>query len=243
MVSCSLPLAPVPLWSQPGTSAMLESIAIEVSLASDMGDQRNGEDGRRRLPAQVLRQQRRVEDFTARRATKPTYPWTTTLMVFGLFLALYSFFSVSWWTLVQPVTLLRVLFVLCFTGPAIGLIQPRVRMGMEHLEWLFFNMLAVGPWTLCLFLWINYAFHGPVSFSDHPIGHVRNTTTRHNRTGETVTRSSATVHFELADGYLAEYPWALSTWREFVHGYSDSLRVGVAEGCFGVEVVIEKEQR
>lgn len=222
---------------------MLEIIAIKVSLANDMIDQRNEEDGRRRMPAKLLRQQSRVKDFTPTRTAKPTYPWTTTLMVFGLFLALYSFFSVSWWTLVLPVTLLRVLFVLCFTGPAIGLVWPRARMGMEHLEWLFFNMLAVGPWSLCLFLWVNYALHGPVKYSDHPVGQLRNTISRQTRTGATYTRSSPTVHFELADGYLAEYPWALSTWSEFVHGYSDTLRVGVAEGCFGVEVVVDKEQR
>lgn len=161
-------------------------------------------------------------------------------MVLGIFVSLATFYTVVWWTLVRPMTLLRVVVLMGLTGPAIGLLWPKVRMGMEHLEWLFFNVLAVGPLLMCSFLWLNYAAHGEVMRTDHPIADIQNSSVRRGRQGTLVRRSAAVVDFRLADDFLAEYPFALRTWREMLVGHGDTLSVGTATGLFGVAVVVDQ---
>jgi len=130
--------------------------------------------------------------------------------------------------------------LVCLAGPAIGLLWPKVRLGMEHLEWLFFNALAVGPLLLCSFLWLNYAAHGEVAHTDHAIAEIQNSSVRRGRQGILVRRSASVVDFRLADEFLAEYPFALNTWREMLVGHGDTLSVGTATGLFGVAVVVDK---
>jgi hypothetical protein len=197
-----------------------------------MGHQRNVERNKHRLPTIAAREQQRVDGTWRVHVARESYRWSTWLMVAGIFLTLVSFFTVLWWTLVKPLDLLRVLGVLCFAGPALGLVWPRVRLGMEHLEWLFFNMLAVGPLTVGLFLWINYALHGPIVTSEHQVSYL-------GIQGQG--QRSYEVECELKDDFLREYPWALSTWSDVLDNRGDTLTVGIAKGAFGVEVVASKE--
>jgi hypothetical protein len=145
----------------------------------------------------------------------------------GLFLAIGSFFTVAHWTLLLPPTLLRILFLCCFIGNLAPYRTSGLRLGMERLEWFMFNLLAVGPITTSLVLWVNFLGHGPPSHSDHRVSHVE------------ASRTLIVYHF--ADGYLADYPLARSIYRDAGDLIGNHVRITRADGLFGMPVVLRKE--
>jgi hypothetical protein len=153
--------------------------------------------------------------------------WPGTLMALGVFTAIVSMVTVVPWTLIDAQWLLRVLLFLCFSGNLIPYLRSGLVLGMERLEWFLFNLLAVGPLGISLLLWSNFIFHGPVTVTEHKVG-------------STGIRGGF-LYYELADGSLSEYPYALAVpWSQATE-FGSHLRITRADGLFGVPVLVRKE--
>ncbi len=87
--------------------------------------------------------------------------WPVYLMLLGLFSFLFIFFSLGQLTLVTFTDLFRWFALFAFAG---NLFPQRLygkRLGMDRLEWFWFNLLAIGPLLLGGCLVVNFFFHGP----------------------------------------------------------------------------------
>ena len=139
-------------------------------------------------------------------------------MALGLFVSL---FTVIWmWsrTFMSGWTLLRWLALFCATGCLVPYARSGLRMGMERMEWFFFNLVGVGPLMLSAFLTINHWGHGPVRYSDHQTKY-----------------AAEVVIGEGNDRRPASLEWGTFTFNdeELDANASHLYRVGVARGCFG----------
>jgi hypothetical protein len=153
--------------------------------------------------------------------------WPSTLMGLGIFVGLFSFFSVVFWTLIASDLLFRSFLVLCFAGNLLPYVRSGLWLGMERLEWFLFNLLAVGPLGTSLLLWLNFVGHGPVQVSDHSVAYVD------------AGRTMITYHF--VDGNLDEFPLARAVYRDPGDVVGSTVRITRAEGLLGVPVVLRKE--
>jgi hypothetical protein len=153
--------------------------------------------------------------------------WPSTFMGFGIFVGLFSFFTVVYWTLIAPDLLFRFFLVLCFVGNLLPYMRSGLWLGMERLEWFLFNLLAVGPLGTSLLLWLNFLGHGPVRVSDHSVAFAD------------AGRTMITYHF--VDGHLEEFPLARAVYRDLGDLVGSTIRITEAEGLFGVPVVLRKE--
>ncbi|HQV74740.1 MAG TPA: hypothetical protein PLE78_04570 [Flavobacteriales bacterium] len=87
--------------------------------------------------------------------------WPGTLMVFGIFTLLLSFWWVGEKTLISYTALGRWFALFAFAGNLLSYKGAGLRLGMERLEWFLFNLLAVGPLLFSAALWVNMLVHGP----------------------------------------------------------------------------------
>jgi len=153
--------------------------------------------------------------------------WPGTLMGLGIFVALGTLFTVVPWTLMDPDVLFRVFLGFCFGGNIIGYARSGLRLGMERLEWFLFNLLAVGPILTSLLLWTNYLGHGPVQVTDHDVRKVE--------------QVNGVLFYEFRDDLLAAYPFARASHRDSYAIVGDRIHVSLADGLFGIPVVVRKE--
>lgn len=153
--------------------------------------------------------------------------WPGTLMGLSIFIVLPTLFTVATWTLMDPMLLLRVLVVLCFAGNLLPYLHSGLWLGMERLEWFLFNLIAVGPLSTCLLLWLNFLFHGPETTTVHGVLRVETDATL------------CTYHF--VDAHLHDFPFARSTYRDWFPIVGDQVRTTEAIGLFGVPVLVSKE--
>jgi hypothetical protein len=186
-----------------------------------MNVQRKQDLARYRRPSGATHQQPEVKGHV-----REQY-WPGTFMGFGIFVGLISLFTVVFWTLIAPDLLFRIFLVLCFAGNLLPYLRSGLWLGMERLEWFLFNLLAVGPLTASLLLWLNFLGHGPTEVADHSVIHVD--------AGSTM----LTYHF--ANGHLKEYPFARSVYRDPGDVVGSTIRISQADGLFGVPVILRKE--
>jgi len=122
--------------------------------------------------------QRHRHQHTAVDASARDQSWPGTLMVFGIFVVVISFWWVGTRTLVSYMELARWFALFAFVGNLLPYQWVGLRMGMERLEWFLFNLLAVGPFVFSGLLWLNLLVHGPQQFaiiqSDISLEFVRN---------------------------------------------------------------------
>lgn len=168
----------------------------------------------------IMRQQPPVEDGVKEQT------WPGTFMALGFFVSL---FTVIWmWsrTFISGDFLLRWLALFSAIGCLLPYARSGLRMGMERLEWFFFNLVGVGPLMLSAFLTINHWVHGPVRFSEQQIRYAA----------------------EVAIGDANDKRVATLQWGTF--GFSDDeldanashlYRVGVARGTFGYWTAVSAE--
>ena len=153
--------------------------------------------------------------------------WPGTLMGLGIFVALGTLVTVVPWTLLDPDVLFRVFLGFCFGGNIIGYARSGLRLGMERLEWFLFNLLAVGPILMSLLLWTNYLGHGPVQVTDHDVRKVE--------------QVNGVLFYQFRDDFLAEHPFARASHRDSYPIVGDRIHVSLADGLFGIPVVVRKE--
>lgn len=150
--------------------------------------------------------------------------WAQSLMVLGIFAALFTFYSVCQLTLLSVVDLFRLFFFMCFVLLLIPHRYTRKRLGMDKLEWFFFNTLAIGPITFCIVMWANFFVHGEVEYRDY--------------SRYSLHRLHSNEHAsELTNGWI-EFNSALTFLGP---SKGTTVRVGKARGIFGIDVVVEKE--
>ena len=64
-------------------------------------------------------------------------------MGIGLFIGMFSLFTVAPWTLIDVPLLFRVFLVMCFAGNLLPYLRSGLWLGMERLEWFLFHFFAV----------------------------------------------------------------------------------------------------
>jgi len=168
----------------------------------------------------ITRQQPPVEDGVKEQN------WPGTVMALGLFVSLCTVIWMWGRTFISGDHLLRWLTLFCAIGCLLPYARSGLRMGMERLEWFFFNLVGVGPLMLSAYLTINHWVHGPVRFSEHQI------------------RYAAEV--VIGDGNeqrAATLPWGTFSFtdEELDANASHIYRVGVARGCFGYWSAVSAE--
>lgn len=87
--------------------------------------------------------------------------WTNTVMAFGVLSVPVVFFLLVERTLVPWSTILRWFVLFALAGNLWPAGWGRRQLHMDAGDWLWFNLLAIGPALFGAGLWINYAFHGP----------------------------------------------------------------------------------
>ncbi|MBK8582114.1 MAG: hypothetical protein WAT61_00090 [Flavobacteriales bacterium] len=87
--------------------------------------------------------------------------WATTLMVVGLLSVIIVFWLVGTRTLISFNVLFRWFALFAFVGNLIPLKWLARKIKMDRLEWLWFNLLAVGPIAFNLCVLMNFFAHGP----------------------------------------------------------------------------------
>ena len=125
-----------------------------------MKDQRNKAVVRPSATGGPGRQQRGVDPRVKDRK------WPGTWMALGIFIGLFSILYVGHRTIVDLAYLVRALLFFSAVGAVLPYAWSGLRMGMERSEWVFFNLLAVGPITMSILLWMNFLVHGPVHCTD-----------------------------------------------------------------------------
>lgn len=153
--------------------------------------------------------------------------WPGTLMGLGIFVALGSVFTVVPWTLVDPGKLFRFFLLLCFLGTVPPYMVSGWRFGMERLEWFLFNVLAAGPLLTSGLLWLNFLVHGPVTTTDHVVDEVEEV--------------GGVLYYQFKDDFLDDFPLARSSYRDWHPIVGNAVHVTMADGLFGVPVVVRKE--
>lgn len=148
-------------------------------------------------------------------------------MGIGLFIGLFSLFTVAPWTLIDAPLLFRVFLVLCFAGNLLPYLRSGLWLGMERLEWFLFNLLAVGPIGTSVLLWANFCVHGTPTITEHEVG--------------TVDTSGTLITYNFKDKYIEGFPFARSTYKELVGPVGRKLEVTEAPGLFGFPVILKKE--
>jgi hypothetical protein len=94
--------------------------------------------------------------------------WPGTLMAFGLFAFITTFWAGQSLTFITFTSLFRWLALFCFAGNLLPYMRSGLVLGMERLEWFLFNLLAVGPLLFTVLMWTNYLARGePVSYVLH----------------------------------------------------------------------------
>lgn len=101
------------------------------------------------------RQQRRVNAGVKERM------WPGTVMVIGIFTFIATFWSLGFLTFIHIGSLLRWFALFAFVGNLVPYMRSGLLLGMERLEWFFFNLLAVGPFVFASCLLLNFLVHGP----------------------------------------------------------------------------------
>jgi hypothetical protein len=86
--------------------------------------------------------------------------WPGTLMAFGVFVWLVSFWFIGTRTFIQFSELLRWFALFAFVGNLVPYKSIAARSKMERLEWFLFNLLAIGPFLFAIALSCNFFFHG-----------------------------------------------------------------------------------
>ncbi len=147
-------------------------------------------------------------------------------MALGVFVALVSALTVVPWTLIEPVVLLRFFIGLCFIGNLLPYARSGLRLGMERLEWFFFNLLAIGPMLTAFLLWFNFIFHGAAISASHVVSRVEDRGTY--------------LTYTFRDGYLDAFWMARSTYRDWPDSHGRILEVRTAKGSLGIDVVLGK---
>lgn len=153
--------------------------------------------------------------------------WPGTVMGIGLFIGLFSLFTVAPWTLIDAALLFRVFLVLCFAGNLLPYLRSGLWLGMERLEWFLFNLLSVGPIGMSVLLWVNFLFHGTPISTTHDVG--------------TVDNSGTLITYNFKDGYLNDFPFARSTYKDVVGPVGRKIKVKEAPGLLGYGVILNKE--
>lgn len=207
---------------------MLPSIVKTDSLATDMSDQRNTEEPGRRMPVATGRQQHRVEPGMRPFPSVKERNWPGTLMVLGIFSAIFTLAWTGRRTVVSIEHLARALALLCVVGNLLPYAWTGLRAGMARFEWFMFNLLAVGPLTICALLLLNAWVHGPVTYATAGFG---GGVTVEVREDDGSTRS-------LVLGWPGNLEFGPDEMRESGTG---RYRVGVAKGCLGYWVVVERK--
>ncbi len=207
---------------------MLPSIVKTDSLATDMSDQRNTEERARRMPVATGRQQQRVEPRMRPFPSVKERNWPGTLMVLGIFSAIFTLAWTGRRTVVSIEYLARALALLCVAGNLLPYAWTGLRAGMARFEWFMFNLLAVGPLTICALLLLNAWVHGPVTYTTAGFG------------------SGVTVEVKEDDGssrsLVLGWPGSLEFGPdEMRESGTGRYRVGVAKGCLGYWVVVERK--
>ncbi len=82
-------------------------------------------------------------------------------MAVGLLGFLVLFWTIGQRTLVTYNALFRWLALFAFAGNFLPQRWYAKRFTMDRLEWLWFNLLAVGPLLMCVCLLLNFYIHGP----------------------------------------------------------------------------------
>lgn len=118
-------------------------------------DQRKGPLQRYRRPSGPGHQQRSVEG-----RVREQY-WPGTLMAFGIFTVLATVIFVGPRTFIENGKMFRWFALFAFVGNLLPYAHSGLRWGMARLEWLLFNLLAVGPLVLSAALVLNLLVHGP----------------------------------------------------------------------------------
>ncbi|MBS1943131.1 MAG: hypothetical protein JST38_19885 [Bacteroidetes bacterium] len=115
-------------------------------------DQSNGRYQRTFRPRQGARQQPGVEAGAE---------WPTTAMALGILVLIVCFWSLGQRTLITYSALFRWLALFAVAGNLLPRKWYAKRFAMDHLEWFWFNLLAVGPAIFCCCLLLNFLVHGP----------------------------------------------------------------------------------
>lgn len=180
---------------------------------------------RYRAPRPAQHQQSGVEGM-AREQT-----WPGTVMVFGIFVLIISFWWVGSKTFITYTALGRWFALFAFLGNLVPYKQAGLRFGMERLEWFLFNLLAVGPFLFSLALWLNLEVHGPerlyVVHVDRPDMDVR----RHWLERDTLPPSTFLG--------IAEDE---ATTGKLLRAHQGQLILGVSPGCLGYDVISRFEK-
>jgi hypothetical protein len=115
-------------------------------------DQSNGRRQRTFRPGQAGRQQAGVDAGPQ---------WPPTAMALGILVLIVVFWSLGQRTLITYTALFRWLALFAVAGNLLPRKWYAKRFAMDHLEWFWFNLLAVGPAIFCSCLLLNFLFHGP----------------------------------------------------------------------------------
>lgn len=83
------------------------------------------------------------------------------MMALGILIFIIVFWTVGQRTLIAFTELFRWFALFAFAGNLLPRRWYAKRFAMDHLEWFWFNLLAVGPLTLCCCLLLNFLLHGP----------------------------------------------------------------------------------
>ncbi|HQV53596.1 MAG: hypothetical protein IPI00_13080 [Flavobacteriales bacterium] len=153
--------------------------------------------------------------------------WPGTAMGIGLFIGMFSLFTVAPWTLIDVPLLFRVFLVMCFAGNLLPYLRSGLWLGMERLEWFLFNLLAVGPIGTSVLLWANFFVHGTPIVTTHDVG--------------IVDTNGTLITYNFKDNYLEGFPFARSTYKDLVGPVGRTIEITEAQGLFGYPVVLKKE--
>jgi hypothetical protein len=128
-----------------------------VSLARDMGDQRNVERLRPRTWRAIAGEQRGVSEEDERQ-------WPVWCMLAGVFAMIIAFWWVSFSVLVTYWTVGRLFCAFAFAGNLLYGQRVRSIVRMTRSYWFMFNMLAIGPALFGLFFGVNALFSGDAQY-------------------------------------------------------------------------------
>lgn len=198
-----------------------------MGAAVDMGDQRNAAPPRRHILAEAKRQHRGVDGPRPPRHRVKDQRWPGTVMAVGLFVSLFTLLWLGRRTFIEPLTLLRWMAGLCIAGTLLPYGWSGLRLGMEKLEWFFFNVLAIGPLSISALLAVNHYVHGPVRWTEAPFGADLVISTEE---GGVITEHRLSGRNDL---YFSEEEQEASRSKRF--------RVGVARGCLGYWSITDVE--
>jgi len=152
--------------------------------------------------------------------------WPGTAMGIGLFIGMFSLFTVAPWTLIDVPLLFRVA-LFAFAGNLLPYSRVGLRSGMERLEWFLFNLLAVGPIGTSVLLWANFFVHGTPIVTTHDVG--------------IVDTNGTLITYNFKDNYLEGFPFARSTYKDHVGPVGRKIEITEAQRLFAYPVVLKKE--